>query len=288
MKIQVSPKQLARAIQVSESSIKRWCDQGAISTVRTAGGHRRIDMTDVMRFLRDNRYAVVRPEVLGLPATTGRTTWVLDRAESGFREALLAGDEDLARQILFDLYLARHDLTAILDGVITAALHGIGDRWSCGEAEIYQERRGCEICLRLLHELRMLTPPPVAPLGLAMGGTAEGDMYQIPNTMVELVLRHTGWETIALGAGLPFATLRAALLEHRPQLFWLSVSHIRDEAEFLAGWSGLCAAPPPGVMFVAGGQALTESLRKQMPQASFCRNQVELETLVKSWDAARS
>ena len=204
MKAQVSPKQLARAIQVSESSIKRWCDQGAISTVRTAGGHRRIDMTDVMRFLRDNRYAVVRPEVLGLPATTGRTAWVLDRAESGFREALLAGDEDLARQILFDLYLARHDLTTILDGVLTAALHGIGDRWSCGEAEIYQERRGCEICLRLLHELRMLTPPPVAPLGLAMGGTAEGDIYQIPNAMVELVLRHTGWETIALGAGLPF------------------------------------------------------------------------------------
>ena len=81
MKIQVSPKQLARAIQVSESSIKRWCDQGVISTVRTAGGHRRIDMPDVMRFLRDNRYDLVRPEVLGLPATTGRTAWVLDRAE---------------------------------------------------------------------------------------------------------------------------------------------------------------------------------------------------------------
>ena len=74
MKTQVSPKQLARAIQVSESSIKRWCDQGAISTVRTAGGHRRIDMTDVMRFLRDHRYAIVRPEVLGLPAPDGRAS----------------------------------------------------------------------------------------------------------------------------------------------------------------------------------------------------------------------
>ena len=288
MKIHVSPKQLARAIQVSESSIKRWCDQGDISTVRTAGGHRRIAMPDVMRFLRDNRYALVRPEVLGLPATTGRTAWVLDRAESGFREALLAGDEDRARQILFDLYLAKHELTAILDGIVTAALHGIGDRWSCGEAEVYQERRGCEICLRLLHELRMLTPPPVAPRGLAMGGTPEGDIYQIPNAMVELVLRYTGWETIALGAGLPFDTLRAALLEHRPQLFWLSVSYIRDEAEFLAGWSELCAAVPSGVTLVAGGQALTESLRKQIPQASFCANLAELEALAKSLGEACS
>jgi excisionase family DNA binding protein len=279
MKIHVSPKQLARAIQVSESSIKRWCDQGDIATVRTAGGHRRIAMPDVMRFLRDNRYALVRPEVLGLPATTGRTAWVLDRAESGFREALLAGDEDRARQILFDLYLAKHKLTAILDGVVTAAFHAIGDRWNCGEAEVYQERRGCEICLRLLHELRMLTSPPVAPRGLAMGGTPEGDIYQIANAMVELVFRYTGWETIALGAGLPFDTLRAAILEHRPQLFWLSVSHIRDEAEFLAGWSELCAAVPLGVTLVAGGQALTESLRKQIPQASFCANLAELEAL---------
>jgi excisionase family DNA binding protein len=282
MNVQVSPKQLARAIQVSESSIKRWCDQGAIATVRTAGGHRRIDMTDVMRFLRENRYALVRPEVLGLPATTGRTAWVLERAESGFREALLVGDEDRARQILFDLYLAKHELTTILDGVVTAALHGIGDRWSCGEAEVYQERRGCEICLRLLHELRMLTPPIVVPRGLAMGGTPEGDMYLIPNAMVDLVLRHTGWETIALGAGLPFNTIRAAILEHRPQLFWLSVSYIRDEAEFLARWNELCAAVPLGVTLVAGGQALTETLREQIPRATFCGNLTELEALASS------
>lgn len=282
MQVQVSPKQLARAIQVSESSIKRWCDQGVISTVRTAGGHRRIALPDVMRFLRDNRYDLVRPEVLGLPATTGRTAWILDRAESGFREALLAGDEDRARQILFDLYLAKHELTAILDGIVAASLHGIGTRWSCGEAEVYQERRGCEICLRLIHELRILTSQPSVPRGLAMGGTAEGDVYQIPNAMVELILRHAGWETIALGAGLPFNTLRAALLQHRPQLFWLSVSYIREEAEFLAGWSQLCAAAPSGVTFVAGGQALTETLRKQIPQAAFCGNLTELEAFAKS------
>ena len=238
-----------------------------------------------MRFLRENRYDLVRPEVLGLPATTGRTSWVLDRAETGFREALLAGDEDQARQILFDLYLAKHELTTILDEVVTSAFHGIGDRWSCGEVEVYQERRGCEVCLRLLHELRMLTPPAAVPRGLAMGGTAEGDVYQIPNAMVELVLRQAGWETIALGAGLPFGTLRAALLQHRPRLFWLSVSYLRDEQEFLAGWRELCAAAPSGVAFVAGGQALTESMRRGMPQASFCNNLTDLETLAKSLGA---
>lgn len=276
MRTQVSPKQLARAIQVSESSVKRWCDQGVISTVRTAGGHRRIDMTDVLRFLRDHRYDLIRPEVLGLPATTGRTGWILDRAEASFREALLTGDEDRARQILFDLYLGKHELTTILDGVVAAALHGIGDRWRCGQAEIYQERRSCEICLRLLHELRLLTTPPAASHGMAMGGTPEGDHYQVPNAMVELVLRQTGWETNPLGTGLPFDTLRAALCEQRPRLFWLSVSHVRDEAMFLAGWNALCESAPPDVSFVVGGQALTESLRQQMPRAHFCASLAEL------------
>ena len=62
MRAHVSPKQLADAIQVSESSIKRWCDRGVIATVRTAGGHRRIPLTDVLRFVRDHDYAVLHPE----------------------------------------------------------------------------------------------------------------------------------------------------------------------------------------------------------------------------------
>lgn len=282
MKAQVSPKQLARAIQVSESSVKRWCDQGGIVTVRTAGGHRRIAITAVLRFLRENCYELVRPEVLGLPANAGRTAWVLDRAQAAFRDALLSADEDQARRILFDLYLAKHPLPAMLDDVMAAALRGIGERWSRGEAAVYQERRGCEICLRLLHELRMVASTPSVPRGLAMGGTPEGDMYQIPNAMVEVVLRLQGWETISLGSGLPFDTLRAALLTHRPRLFWLSASYIRDERAFLAGWNELCAPLAFPVVFATGGQALLEPLRGQMPQAVFCHDLKALEAMAES------
>jgi excisionase family DNA binding protein len=38
----VTPKQVAQAINVSESSLKRWCDQGLLTAIRTAGGHRRL------------------------------------------------------------------------------------------------------------------------------------------------------------------------------------------------------------------------------------------------------
>ena len=50
----LTPKQVARAINVSESSVKRWCDKGVIPTQYTAGGHRRIPLSGLMEFLRSS------------------------------------------------------------------------------------------------------------------------------------------------------------------------------------------------------------------------------------------
>ncbi|REJ65407.1 MAG: helix-turn-helix domain-containing protein [Planctomycetota bacterium] len=46
----LTPKQVARAISISESSIKRWCDRGAIATQYTPGGHRRIPLSGLLEF----------------------------------------------------------------------------------------------------------------------------------------------------------------------------------------------------------------------------------------------
>ena len=47
---QLTTRQVAEALSVSESSVKRWCDQGAIPTIRTVGGHRRIPLDGLLRF----------------------------------------------------------------------------------------------------------------------------------------------------------------------------------------------------------------------------------------------
>ena len=38
----LSPRELAEAVGVSESSLKRWADRGRVHVHRTEGGHRRI------------------------------------------------------------------------------------------------------------------------------------------------------------------------------------------------------------------------------------------------------
>ena len=91
MKNVLTPKQVARALGVSESSVKRWCDQGAVPTQYTRGGHRRIALASVVEMVRQGKWQLVQPEALGLPPTSGTTGRVLERALQQMTEALLAG-----------------------------------------------------------------------------------------------------------------------------------------------------------------------------------------------------
>lgn len=277
MKSVFTPKQLSRAIDVSESSIKRWCDKGIISTQYTAGGHRRISMAAVTEFLRGSKYNLVAPEALGLPPTSGQTERVIRRACDQFTQALLDGEEALCWQIAFDLYLAEHSLSAICDEVFAQSFREIGDRWECGSAEVYQERRGCEVLLRVMHNMRTLISDPDPQSPLAIGGAASGDQYSLGTNMVELVLRDAGWNAKSMGDNLPFETLGAAIKEHQPSMFWLSCSHIEDQQRFLTEYGRLYDEFSGDVAFVVGGYALSEHLRQQMQFSAYCDSMQHLE-----------
>ena len=275
----VTPKQVARAIGVSESSLKRWCDSGVSPSVRTAGGHRRIPISGVISYLRSTQQKMVAPELLGLPATSGGSVRVVSRGREQLQEALLEGDEDRSRQIVLDLYLSGQSLSRICDEVISGAFSDIGDRWACNQADVYEERRACEIAVRILHELRMAVPPG-DPQWMAMGGTLEGDQYMLPTTMVELVLRTGGWNAQSLGTGIPVTSLAVAIREQRPRLFWLSVSHIPDIEAFVRDLPQIRAATEEvGVPLVLGGFALTSEVRERIAggREVFCDSMQELE-----------
>ncbi len=266
----LTPKQVARSIGVSEASLKRWCDKGTVPSIRTAGGHRRLPINGVMQFIRQTGHPIVRPEVLGLPSTTGQGQATLERTRAQLRPALEAGDEQQVGRLVFDLYLAGHTACGVCDQVIAPALHDIGARWAHGAIEVYEERRGCEICTRLLYQLEKLLPsvPDSAPR--AIGAAIEGDPYTMPTLMAEIALREAGWRADSYGVGLPFATLGAAIRELRPGLFWLSVSTISSVPDFLAGYSNLYeTAIECGVPVVVGGRALTEEIRKAIQYSAY-------------------
>lgn len=271
MKDHISPKQLGLALGVSEASIKRWCDKGKIRAVRTEGGHRRLPIASVLEYLREHRPELVSPEVLGMPPATGQGERTHARVRDRMIEALEKGDSDGFRRLALNLYLSGQDCVDICDLHIAPVFHEIGARWHSGELSIYQERRACEICLRLLHELRAGLRPPGPSAPSAIGATLSGDEYTLASTMVELALREAGWRADALGTNLPAETIAEAIRREQPRIFWLSVSHIASEAEFLLKYDAIFSmAKQSGVAVAVGGQALHEDLRRQMNYSTYC------------------
>ncbi len=276
----VSPKQAARAMGVSESSLKRWCDRGLLAAVRTPGGHRRLPVAEVLRFVKERGRELVDAELLGLPATTtGARSLPLTRARESLREALVAGREAACRQIILDLHLAGQRVSAISDRVISGAFEEIGDAWSCGETDVYQERRSCEICLRVLHELERLVPAPRPGAPVAIGGTLAGDHYQLPTTMAALVLRENGWEARSLGCNLPAENIQNAIAETKPALVWISLSHIADEASVLRDTKEIYeTATTHRAALAIGGYAVTAELRAELSCGACCDTMQHLES----------
>ena len=271
MKQHLTPKQVARAIGVSESSLKRWCDRGLIPVEKTAGGHRRLPVGGVLGFLREQGHTVLEPEVLGLPTSLGKTDWTIDRARARFVEGLIEGDEEICRQILLDLYLGQHDLPTICDKVLASAFHQIGELWECGNVAVYKERRACGMALRLMHEMRALLRQPAKDSPRAIGFSLSGDEYLLALSMGELILRDGGWDAASIGHSLPVGTVLRAIDEIRPAMVWVSSSFIPNEQTFIDSMQQIYKRVEEHQAILAiGGRVLTEELRKQFNYTVHC------------------
>lgn len=218
----LSPKQLARVIGASESSLKRWIDGGQIHAVRTSGGHRRITLAEAVRFIRERHHEIADPLPLGLPEVVAHQPESLTQRLYG---TLINGDASGARILLMTAYISGTPVTELCDGPLRHALERIGDLHKHGDAHagIAIEHHATDICLNALHHLRSYLPliPNNAPI--ALGGAPAGDPHLIPSLMAAMTFETCGFHTFNLGSNTPLETLHNAAMHHRPRLVWLSV-----------------------------------------------------------------
>lgn len=194
-----------------------WCDQGLITTVKTVGGIDAFPCRECFVSCEQNHVVVFEPHILSMPATTDRKTRRIEGSVERLTEKSisLSGNEMACHAIVFDLFQAGESVSRIFDEVVATAFRGIGDKWECREAEVYQERRSCQVMTRLLHELRSMQVAP-APEYVAFGATIEGDQYVLPVTMGEIVLRSVDWDARLLGTSIPFDSMVRAVETHTP------------------------------------------------------------------------
>ncbi len=282
MKSLLSPKELGQAIGVSESSLKRWADNGHLQVARTVGGHRRIYLSEAVRFIRECGFPVVRPEILGFselghegsePVTT-----------EALRAALESGDEAVASGMVMHAYLQGHAVAELIDEVIAPVMRQLGERWCHDDQGILIEHRASEMCMQTLSRIRHLqSPNPSAPT--AIGSASNDDFHSLPSLMAATVLASRGWPVINLASHTPATVLAQAAREHQAALVWLALSRCTDPdaarasvvevREALAGEgvqaplvvggtaiAGATAPPPQGVEVLPNMAALDALARR--------------------------
>lgn len=265
MKPVLSPKELAQAVGVSESSVKRWVDEGSIQASRTSGGHRRIPIAEAIRFIRKTRSPIVNPEILGLTDLERLSAEPV--AGEGDAERLFQflndGKDAEARGVLLSLYLGGETISAICDGPLQKAMERMGELWRDHEDGILREHRATDICLQALAQLRVLVDNAAdeKERPLALGCAPSGDSYLLPSWAAATTLLAEGYRVLNLGPETPAKTFALAVERSRPQLTWLSVSHIPEPEKRVREWTPIAKSlAQERIHFVIGGR-----LRKKLP-----------------------
>ncbi|MBY0525478.1 MAG: B12-binding domain-containing protein [Gemmataceae bacterium] len=266
----VSTAQVAEVLGVGVTTVKRWVDEGILPAHRTAGGHRKLLLADVLRLARQSNFP---NQNLGPLFAAGHAlvpAHVQDLEQALF-VALERGDGDLVRSLIQGAYRRGVPVDDLADGVIAPAMQRIGHDWETGKIDVFHEHRGSQLCVAALHELIGLVSSSAAGRRpLALGGAPEKDPYVLTSLLAELVLRQDGWQVVNLGPNTPLASLRKAVNELKPRLLWLTVSYLEDADTFLTEYRQLYQESDRlGVPVAVGGRALTDSLRARMPYTTY-------------------
>lgn len=278
----LSTVQVARAVGVSVTTIKRWVDEGILPAHRTAGGHRKLNLADVLRLTREGS---LPPSDLGqlVPVSRGESNDP-ERFRIQLVEAVDALEEDRIRAVIRAAYGAGLSVETLADRVVAPAMRYVGDRWQHGEIDVGSEHLATGAVVAGLFELQGSIAANAADgRPVAIGGAPEGDHYIVPSLLAKLTLIDAGWDAINVGPNTPAASFRTLVDERRPKLLWLSVSHLADGAAFERDFSQLFRnARERGIPVALGGRALAEDLRARLPYTTFGDGFAQLAAFARS------
>ncbi|MFQ3651272.1 MAG: helix-turn-helix domain-containing protein [Gemmataceae bacterium] len=263
-------REAADLLGVGESTVKRWVDNGNLPAERTLGGHRKIRVSELVRFVEARNLPRAKLERYLQPSRLAPTVGDPKNLVDSFYTALTGTDPNQATEILLAARSMGLTIAQIGDQIVMPVMGRIGHGWETGHLDIYQEHRGTQLCLTALQCLRPTLPAIAADAPLAIGGGPERDHYFLANLLIELTLRELGWKVENVGPNTPLASLAQAVRDRKPQFVWLSCSHLYDVEKFVAEYTLLYqAGRETGATLMLGGRAIDEKVRRRIPLSRF-------------------
>jgi excisionase family DNA binding protein len=266
----LTTKEVARLLQVSEATVKRWADDGLLRSSKTAGGHRRFSTQSIASLRREKGIGTApaspRPPMKGRALSRSSAT--------RFTELLLGGEEKEAEAFLIHAYMEGVSLVALFDKTITEALHEVGELWFRGTITVADEHLATRVVLSALQKLRSVVVP-AEPTGMkAICCGIDGDLHELPVHLAEIILETEGWDTRNLGPSTPLFSLREMVTQHRPQLVCISARGIADLDRATSEYAQLRKVTARlGASVVLGGEGFRDpTIRQRFPCDLYAEN----------------
>ncbi len=281
----LTSREAARLLGVSEASVKRWADGGLLPALKTAGGHRRFRPEDVAAFRREGMARETAGAFIGGDANKRAPrdeAAALDEALPQFMfETIVGGHDEETTALLVSLYLHGHTVARIADAVLCPALRRVGDLWHAGELSVAQEHLATRTALSALQALRAsLNVRARESERAAICCSVEDDFHEMPVQVAALTLEAQGWSVVNLGTSTPFYAVSEAVIRFNPRLVCVAstvFNHTDRAAREYGEFSD--AARRVGASVVLGGAGFqAEGMRRRFPADLHAETFFQLES----------
>jgi excisionase family DNA binding protein len=202
----LSTQEVATLMNVTETTIRRWADQGQPACIRTPGGHRKFLLNDVIRFAEANGYptrGLADPPLAGDQMERLQLAVLTqdhDKVAVVLLEEALQGDREGMSLLLGYLYKNRVPFPIVVDEIVRPAFTRLGDLWAEGELEVNQEHRAShaltEALIRFAPQMRR---KPLNGLS-AVCACPEGELHEIGLQSLAYALESEGWSVHYIGS----------------------------------------------------------------------------------------
>lgn len=160
----------------------------------------------------------------------------------------------------------------------------VGDAWSCGGLQVYEEHLYTEAVQQLLRTRLAQLPPPAAGAPHVLLATFPEESHGLGLLMAQAMFMLEGWSCTSLGLRVPVAQLVAACSTLRPDLVGLSFTASANPAHVLRGLEQLRAELPEGLPVWCGGSSPVIS-RRRVRGVQFVAHVRDVATLSAPWRA---
>lgn len=226
----LSTAEVAGLLNLAETTVKRWADDGTLACIRTPGGHRKFQMAEVIRFAEEHQYpltGILMPPLsksqkerlaVGISTTNYKLLCGI------LLEELLQADRNGTYELLAYLYRHQIPLCTIADEVIRPAMEALGKLWAEKKLQVNQEH----LASQALHETLMRLGPQIhrkPSNGLSMVcACPESELHDLGLLLLAYTFKAEGWSVQNIGANTPMHSLATHIKAHKPNAICLSIT----------------------------------------------------------------